>query len=648
MTSETNEDYAQLLGDSGPLATHVEAFAPRHEQQALARAVGETLETGGLLVAEAGTGTGKTFAYLVPLLASGTRAVISTATRTLQDQLFRRDLPLVREALAAPVDICLLKGRANYLCLHRMDMADQGESLDETTQRDLARVRDWAGVTRDGDVGELAWVAEDSRVWPLVTSTVDNCLGSDCPVFEECHVLKARRAAQQADVVVVNHHLLFADMVLKEEGFGELLPGVDAVILDEAHKVESVASRFLGVTVSSRRLLDLARDSIAEHSREAGDMPALPELAWRLEGRVRNARLALGGADQRLPWSNWQGDAEVSSTFAGLRECLNELLTLLEEAAGRGRGLEQCARRAREALAALEAMEADEAGWVRWAETSRLGFQLHRTPLEVADTLRTYMDARPAAWIFTSATLSVGGSFDHATRRLGVPDARTLQLDSPFDYARRALLYLPPQMPDPNAADYHQAVIDAALPVIRASGGGAFFLFTSHRALRWCARHIRDQLDYPVLVQGEAPRGELIQRFREHGNSVLLGSQTFWEGVDVRGTALRVVIIDRLPFAAPSDPVLQARLQALRDQGRSPFVDYQLPEAVITLKQGVGRLIRDVADRGVVMLCDPRLRSRGYGRLFLDSLPALPRTEELADVEAFFAGPEAAAVVEYK
>ncbi len=638
-----DDDVARLLGADGPLADHVAGFAPRAEQQQLATAVGETLETGGLLVAEAGTGTGKTFAYLVPLLASGTRAVISTATRTLQDQLFQRDLPLVREALAAPVEVCLLKGRSNYLCLHRMDMADQGDPLDAATLRDLGRVRDWAGVTRDGDVGELPGVAEDSRVWPLVTSTVDNCLGSGCPVFEECHVLKARRAAQQADVVVVNHHLLFADMVLKEEGFGELLPGVDAVILDEAHQVESVASRFLGVTVSSRRLLDLARDSIAEHSREAGDMPALPELAWRLEGRVRNARLALGEADQRLPWSHWQGLEEVGAAFAGVRETLAELLVLLEEAAGRGRGLEQCARRARETLDALRGMEADEAGWVRWAETSRLGFQLHRTPLEVAETLRAYMDARPAAWIFTSATLSVAGSFEHATRRLGVPEARTLQLDSPFDYARRALLYLPSGMPDPNAPDYHQAVVDAALPVIRASRGSAFFLFTSHRALRWCAGRIREQLDYPVLVQGEAPRGELIQRFREHGNAVLLGSQTFWEGVDVRGGALEVVIIDRLPFAAPSDPVLQARLQALRDQGRSPFVDYQLPEAVISLKQGVGRLIRDVEDRGVVMLCDPRLRGRGYGRLFLDSLPPLPRTSELAEVEAFFAGPETVA-----
>ena len=631
------DDYEQLLGSSGPLAAHVDGFAPRREQQMLARAVGETLESGGLLVAEAGTGTGKTFAYLVPLLASGARAVISTATRTLQDQLFQRDLPLVREALATPADICLLKGRANYLCLHRMDMADQGEPLDQATLGDLARVRDWATVTADGDVGELPGVAEDSRVWSLVTSTVDNCLGSGCPVYEDCHVLKARRAAQQADVVVVNHHLLFADMVLREEGFGELLPGVDAVVLDEAHQVESVASRFLGVTISSRRLLDLARDSIAEHTREAGDMPALPELAWRLEGRVRDARLVLGESGQRLPWSHWQGNEEVSAAFARLRETLGEVKTLLDEAATRGRGLEQCARRAAEALQTLREMEADESGWVRWAETTRLGFQLHRTPLEVAETLRGYMDARPAAWIFTSATLSVAGSFEHATRRLGVPEARTVQLDSPFDYARKALLYMPPEMPDPNHPDYHQAVIDAALPVIHASGGSAFFLFTSHRALRWCAERIRGQLDYPVLVQGEAPRAELIRRFREHGNAVLLGSQTFWEGVDVRGAALEVVIIDRLPFAAPSDPVLQARLQALRDQGRSPFTEYQLPEAVITLKQGVGRLIRDVADRGVVMLCDPRLRSRGYGRLFLDSLPPLPRTSDVAEVEAFFA-----------
>ncbi len=638
-------EYADLLAADGPLARHVADFQVRDAQQEMAAAVGEALDTDGLLMVEAGTGTGKTFAYLAPVLAAGRRAIISTATRTLQDQLYHRDLPLVREALAAPVNVCLLKGRANYLCLHRLETV-AAEQAPAGADADLARIRAWAQQTRAGDVAEVQGVAEKSPLWPLVTSTVDNCLGQNCPQFRECHVVQARRQAQEADVVVVNHHLLFADMALRQEGFGELLPGAGAVILDEAHQVEETASRFFGVSLSSRQLLDLARDTIAEHTREVGDMPDLVAAAWQLEARVRAARLALGGALARGPWQQWRERDGVPAAFDALQDSLQALVQQLEPAAERTTGLEHCLRRAAELGERLAAMGHEQEHWVRWAETTRVGFVLQRTPLDIAATLRGFIGARPAAWVFTSATLSVDGDFTHAARRLGVEDARTLQLDSPFDYARRALLYLPPEMPDPNHPDFHAAVVEAAVPVIEASGGRAFILFTSHRALQWCAERLRGRLPFPLLVQGEAPRGELIERFRAYGNAVLLGSQTFREGVDVRGTALEVVIIDRLPFAAPSDPVLQARLAALREAGGNPFRDYQLPEAVIALKQGVGRLIRDVEDRGVVMLCDPRLRSRPYGRLFLQSLPPLARTDELADVQTFFAGDQVRAAGE--
>lgn len=631
----------ELLGADGPLGRELEGFAPRAEQQALAEAVDRALAQQGTLVGEAGTGVGKTFAYLVPVLSRGGKVIISTGTRHLQDQLFHSDLPRVRRALGVPAKVALLKGRSNYLCLHRLGLAD-GVSL--TRRRDMAaqleHVRSVARNTGSGDIAEIGEVPEDSPLWPYVTSTIDNCLGQECPLYRDCFVLKARKRAQEADVVVVNHHLLFADMALKEGGFGEVLPDADAFILDEAHQLPETAAAFFGERVTGRQIQELGRDAIAEQLRDAPDAAHVRDAADALDTAARNLRLSLGREPRRAGWTEVADDENVHAALAGLRDAIEALEGELKPLAERGRGLEQCVRRAAALAASLTAWVEpdDDDDRVRWFETYRSGFALARTPLEVAGRFARLMQTWPGAWIFTSATLSVGGRFDHFSRRLGLEDAEELAVDSPFDYARNALLYLPRGLPEPSAAGHTDAVIDTAERVLGVSGGRAFVLFTSYRALDQAARMLRERLPFPVLVQGEAPKRELVERFRVAGNAVLLGTASFWEGVDVPGQALSCVIIDKLPFAPPGDPVMQARLDALRAAGGNPFAEYQLPQAVIALKQGAGRLIRGMDDRGVLVLCDPRLRSRGYGRVFLDSLPPMPRTDEIAQVERFFAG----------
>lgn len=634
----SSDSAAETLGPDGPLAHSIPQFAPRAEQQAMADAVAQAIADGATLVAEAGTGTGKTFAYLVPALQSGLRVIISTGTRTLQDQLFHRDLPLVRDSLGIPGRMALLKGRANYLCLYRLDLAlMQGRLRSRTAVAELERIRHWSGRTRVGDIAEVGDVPEESVVWPLVTSTVDNCLGQECPAYGECHVLRARRRAQEADVVVINHHLLFADMALKEDGFGDLLPGADVFVLDEAHQLPETASNFFGISLSGRQLQELARDTRDEHVREAGDLTQLPEALDQVDRAAQDVRIALGEGVRRVPWLQATQAAGFGAALERLRLRLEELGPWLEHAAQRGKGLENCWRRYQSLVERLHVVTgAAGSEHIQWIDVHRRSFTMHLTPMDVAGSFQAHVRARPATWVFTSATLTVGNSFAHFSQRLGLEEARTLQVDSPFDYAEKALLYVPRQLPDPAAATYTDAVIDTALPVIEACPGGVFVLFTSHRALQRAAARLRDRFERPLLVQGQAPRVQLLEQFRSLGNAVLLGTGSFWEGVDVRGPALSCVIIDKLPFASPGDPVLQARIDAMRAAGGNPFMDYQLPAAVLSLKQGVGRLIRDVDDRGVMVLCDPRLYSRPYGRLFRNSLPPMAETRDLAEVLRFF------------
>jgi len=632
---------ADVFAGSGPLARVLDGYRPRRDQQAMAEAVADALDARSQLVVEAGTGIGKTFAYLVPALFSGRHVIVSTATRTLQDQIFHRDLPLLARALGQPVRTALLKGRANYLCRHRLALAlaaPEIEGLDRSRRRLLARIERWGRQTIAGDIGELESVPEQDAIWPVATSTRDNCLGQPCPEFAACHVVRARREAQAAQLVVVNHHLLLADMALREEGFGELLPGADAVILDEAHQFPEIAAQFFGLRVGERALKALGRDALAELTRagllEAGARGLLAEVERATESLGRS----LAGLGDRIDWAALP-DA-VPEGAADLRAALGALAEAFESPALESAGVRQCGRRAREAGERLGGiLEPGEDTGIRWAETGARSWSLEFTPFEVAERLKAQVEARPCAWVYTSATLAVGSDFSHFTRRVGAEGARTLLLPSPFDYESMSRLYLPAGLPDPAAPGYTAAVIAAALPLIRAAGGRSFVLFTSHRSLAEGARVLRAELSsadpFPVLVQGEAPRDVLLRRFRELGNAVLLGTSSFWEGVDVRGPSLSLVVIDKLPFAPPDDPVLKARLEGLKRTGHNGFKDYQLPQAVLALKQGVGRLIRDPADFGVVLLADPRLVTRSYGRAFLASLPPMTVTRDAAEAAAF-------------
>ena len=636
-----DEPVEDLLGADGPFAREVPGFVPRAVQQAMATAVAAAIDERHALIAEAGTGTGKTFAYLVPALLSGKRVIISTGTKALQDQLFHRDLPRVRSVLGARLSAALLKGRANYLCLHRLEQArSDGRFPSREQVAQLQQVHAWSTTTKSGDRAELAELPEDSPFLFNDTATTENCLGSECPMFSDCFVVKARRAAQEADLVVVNHHLLFADLAIKQEGFGEILPGAQAFILDEAHQIPELAGQFFSITLTARQLTELASDTLAECGAVTGALGTLQPLVEAVTPAVRRLRLALERFPPKAAFFAIENDAEVERELEALRVALDELGTGLAAHAERSRGLDAVHERAVQMAARLAHLRDSNArDSVHWYELSAHGFALHATPLDLSAPLRELREQSHAAWIFTSATLSIAGRFDHFSRQLGLDDPHSVCLDSPFDYARQGLVYLPPGLPDPNTPDYTAKMIDAVLPVLEASKGRAFLLFTSHRALRRAAELLEGRLDYPLFVQGSAPRHQLLSGFRESGNGVLLGAASFWEGVDVAGEALSVVVIDKLPFAAPDDPVLVARLEVLRESGLNPFVEWQIPNAVIALRQGAGRLIRDINDRGVLVLCDPRLSTKGYGRTFLASLPAFPRTRQLTEVVKFIVNP---------
>ncbi len=640
MAVETDSHTASaLLGADGPFAREVPNFAPRATQQRMADAVAESIASGETLVVEAGTGTGKTFAYLVPALLSSKRVVVSTGTRNLQDQLYHRDLPRVRSVLGAKRDVALLKGRANYLCLYRLQQTvESGQFKSRAQAHELQAIRAWGTRTRAGDRAELAEVPETSPLWPRVTSTAENCLGTECPFYDDCFVFKARRRAQEADLVVVNHHLLLSDLALKREGFGAILPEAGAYVLDEAHQIPELAGQYFSVSLSARQLTELASDTLAECAGQPGTRAMLQPALEGLNDAVKKTRLAFDPLPPRGAFVQLEADAGAHDALEALGEAIGELANVLAGQAERSRGLASVHARAVMLDRRLQRI-ADGSGGdeVRWYELSQHGFEISATPLDLAPQLRALREAGDAAWIFTSATLAVAGRFDHFTRQLGLVDPVTLDLGSPFDFAHQALCYLPQNLPEPAARDYTERVIETVLPVLQASRGRAFLLFTSHRALKRAAELLQDMVPWPLFVQGTAPRHQLLTEFRESGHGVLLGAASFWEGVDVAGEALSCVVIDKLPFAAPDDPVLQARLAAIERGGGSPFMDWQVPAAAIALKQGAGRLIRDVRDRGVLVLCDPRLCTKAYGKLFLASLPPMPRTRELADVQSFFA-----------
>ena len=632
-----------LFSADGALAKHIPNFRARQQQVEMAQTIAEAIATNRQLIAEAGTGTGKTFAYLVPALLAGGKVVISTGTKNLQDQLFQRDLPTVRDALKVPVTTALLKGRSNYLCHYHIERAQSdGRFTTREDARHLAKIVKFAKITQTGDKSEVRDVPENAYIWMQVTSTRDNCLGQECLHHKDCFILKARKEAMRADVVVVNHHLFFADLMLRDEGLAELLPACNTVIFDEAHQLPETASLFFGESVSTSQIIELARDARLEAAGSAKDFSALPTATDALDKAARDLRLVFKQNEGRVNAIGMDNISGWTDAMLVLTNKLQQVNNLLEQQAERSEGLENCWQRGQVlALKIIQWQNTQQSDMVRWVEIFHHSVQLNTTPLSIAERFAKQINDHPRAWIFTSATLTAKQDFSHYQSEMGLPEAQTACWESPFNYPGQALLFVPQDMPDPNHPDYTEAVVMAALPLIEASRGRAFLLFTSLRAMQRAYDILTAQCEHkklhcPLLLQGEGSRNELLGRFREHGNAILLGSQSFWEGVDVRGEALSLVVIDKLPFASPDDPVLAARLAQINSQGRNAFMEYQLPRTIINLKQGAGRLIRDETDRGVLMICDPRLITKSYGRLIWQSLPPFRRTRKLHEAIDFF------------
>ncbi|HQW20735.1 MAG TPA: ATP-dependent DNA helicase [Rhodocyclaceae bacterium] len=642
-------DISAVFAADGTLARAIPGYRVRPQQVEMAEQIAATIRGNRVLVVEAGTGTGKTFAYLAPALLSGGKVIISTGTKTLQDQLFQRDLPAVREALKVSASIALLKGRANYVCHYHLERAvadGRFQSREEAGHiRTIAR---FAKTSKSGDKGQLAAVPEDSGAWAAATSTRENCLGQECPHHKECFVLAARREALLADIVVVNHHLFFADVLLRDEGITELLPACNTIIFDEAHQLPEVAGMFFGESIGTGQVIDLARNTRLEAVAAAKDYMPLQDATRDLEKAARDLRLAVTAENARLPAAPLLNDQNFTQALTVLDETLTSFAKHLESQAARSEGLASCLVQTQEIALRLKHWRTQEdQTQVRWVEVFSHALALNLTPLDVADIFRRQLEGSLRAWIFTSATLAVGNDFSHYRSELGLLEADTACWGSPFDYGTNALLFAPPGMPDPNSIEYADAVVEAAHPAIVAAGGRTFVLCTSLRAMRKIhgllqERFLREGIDFPLLLQGEGAKAELLERFRNLGNAVLVASQSFWEGVDVRGAALSLVVIDKLPFASPDDPVLAARIEQMRRAGKNPFMEYQLPRTVISMKQGAGRLIRDETDRGVLMICDPRLLNKPYGRRVWQALPPMRRSKIVADVEAFFAVTEQA------
>lgn len=624
---------------TGELAQTIQNFQPRAAQQQMAEAIAATVKKKGQLVVEAETGTGKTFAYLAPVLLGKGKAIISTGTKNLQEQLFHRDLPTLRKVLAPEKVVALLKGRSNYLCLHRMEQASQqAGQFSKDVQSQLITVKRWATATRSGDMGELNALPDDAAVLPQVTSTQDNCLGRDCPVYEDCHLVRARKEAMEADIVVVNHHLFFADMALKDIGFGELIPSVDTVVFDEAHQIPDIASQYFGDTVSSRQLTEVCEELQRLCMTELKDLSQASAMARTLLQTLKDWRLLFPREPMRGNWRDWRQKSDIAEVAERVEERLTLLTDVMKTAAGRNKDFDNLHERAEQHLTLWkQLMDVERTGYSFWFETTPRHVSLHQTPLSVAKTFGGYIKRNRMSWIFTSATLAVNERFGYFTRRLGIDDADTLLLESPFNFKEQATLCLPRYLPEANDPNRHEMLTDIAERCVKVNRGGTFLLFTSHRMLQQMAGILRDKLDRDILVQGESGKTELLDAFTQRGNAVLLGTSSFWEGVDVRGDALRCVIIDKLPFASPDDPLLNARVEDARLRGVDAFSTIQLPQAIIALKQGAGRLIRDKDDSGVLIVCDSRLVTRQYGKQFLSSLPDMARTRDLNQALTFLA-----------
>ena len=621
----------------GILAKAIDGFSPRQAQTDMAIEVAYAIDKKSSLIVEAGTGTGKTFAYLIPALLSDKKIIVSTGTKNLQEQLFHKDLPLIRKALASNAQMALLKGRANYLCRYRLDQFQETRGqLDAETLTDLVKVKTWSNSTQSGDIGELVSVQENSVIFPFVTSTVDNCLAKDCPDYDNCYLIKARKKAIEADLVVVNHHLFFADMALKDTGFGELIPKADVMIFDEAHQIPDIASEYFGEAFSTRQLSELCVDVLQVYRSSLTDVKQLGKAAEKLQRTAQSFRLLFNYDPERGNWRDKAKQSLLLQCFQDLKIDLDFLYQVIKLCVSRNEAIDNCFERAVNLLNKYDVMaKFDDYSMSFWYETTPRHVVLHQTPLTVAEKFSNYVKDSGAGWIFTSATLAVDGKFEHFAKHLGLQEAKSLLLDSPFDYQQQSQLIVPRYLPEANNKNRALALSELAIPLIAASNGACFMLFTSYRVMNQVAEHLAEKIDNPLLVQGQMGKGKLLAQFVEEPQAVLLATASFWEGVDVRGDKLTCVIIDKLPFASPDDPLLQARCEEVRRQGNDPFSQIQLPQAVIALKQGVGRLIRDVSDKGILVICDDRLVNRPYGEVFLKSLPIMKRSRDLDQAAKF-------------
>lgn len=628
---------SELFSADGEICQAIDGFSPREAQIEMAMAVEQSIEEKHSLIVEAGTGTGKTFAYLAPALASKQKAIISTGTKNLQEQLFHRDLPLLKKALGSHSRTALLKGRANYLCLHRLRQHGGNSTLfEKQTLNELSQVRSWSTSTKSGDIGELKTLAEDARVLPFVTSTLDNCLGKDCPDYEDCYLVKARREALEADLVVVNHHLFFADMSLKDTGFGELIPDADLIVFDEAHQIPDIASEYFGEALSTRQIQDLAKDIEVLYRTVLKDAQQMHKAAEKCRLIAADLRMLFPETAEKGNWQRMLNRQEVQVEISKLSDALNVLYEVVKIHLGRDKEMETIFERVTTARTRLKNLtDTTQQGVSLWYETTQRHLVMHLTPLSIADKFSQFVEEPERGWVFTSATLMVDGGFDHFQRLMGLQKAKTLGLDSPFDYPNQAMLCVPRYLPEPSSRDMKAMLLDVAEKLIEAARGRCFLLFTSHAMLRIVAAELEDRIDNPILVQGTTTKRALLDEYIANESAVLLGTGAFWEGVDVRGDDLICVLIDKLPFASPDDPLLQARIEDCRKSGANPFAQIQIPQAVISLKQGAGRLIRDESDKGVLVICDNRLITKDYAKTFLASLPNMRRTRNLQDALNF-------------
>jgi ATP-dependent DNA helicase DinG len=628
----------EVFSDGGSLANLIDDYQHRPEQEDMAHKIFSAISEGQDLVCEAGTGTGKTVAYLVPALLSRQKVIISTGTRHLQDQLYQKDLPLVLEALASPATTMVLKGRSNYLCLQHMDTAiHDSKDLSYQNMSDLQEVVQWSSATKTGDINELGMIEENSVIRSRITSTTENCLGQSCPDYDDCFVFKNRKAALESDLVITNHHLLLSDMGLREKGFGEVLPLADVIVFDEAHQLPELASTYFSQTMSSRQLLELISDIKTADHEEAGDIQELAAALAKFEKAIRDVRLVFGRQDQRLNWLEVWEKSSLSTELPKMLTAFQVVIDILETACGRGKLLDNCWQRAKSHYNYIDSyIETKNEDSIRWVEIRGHHLYLNQTPVNISETFQQRLSEYNATSIFTSASLAINDDFNYYSRQLGLEACQTQVWNSPFDYQKQTCLYVPLDLPEPNQFEFFDAFIERVIKLLSYSEGHAFVLFTSHQALKKSAEVLSKAIDYPVFIQGDAPRSELLNQFRHTRHAVLLGTSSFWEGVDVKGESLSLVIIDKLPFASPDDPVLQARLNHFSKQGSNPFMDHQVPQAAITLKQGVGRLIRDVTDRGVCVICDKRVIRKAYGKRIIKALPPMPITHDLKDVSNFF------------